>query len=214
MENTYNIEDFNSLIFNVYRIEPETDAFELFPKLKQFPEFVNYSGGNFNTLIRYIGFMYDFSSPLNKITDVSRRKIECAKLAGYRIGSNGKFHESVENMMKCKNSVVNKMIIRYCKLSKSDLFPFYVAQSEWLDKQYESLMSGETKVTDSSKINEIVLNIQKIRSDILGSDNNKALNDDLIDFIDDEVFALRPEDIAIKMKKGKDPLSEYSPYKE
>ena len=76
MENTYNIEDFNSLIFNVYRIEPETEVFELFPKLKQYPEFVEYSGGNFNTLIRYIGFMYDFSSPLNKITDVSRRKID------------------------------------------------------------------------------------------------------------------------------------------
>lgn len=214
MEATYNIDDFNSLIFNVYRIEPADNAFELFPKLKQYPEFVNYSGGDFNTLIRYIGFMYDFSSPLNKITDVSRRKIECAKLAGYKLNDNGKFDIEVEEMLKCKNAVVNRMIIRYCKLSKSDLFPFYIAQSEWLDKQYESLMSGDTKVTDSSKINEIVLNLQKIRSDILGSDNNKALNDDLIDFIDDDVFALRPEDIAVKIKNGKDPLNGYSPYKE
>ena len=214
MEATYNIDDFNSLIFNVYRIEPADNAFELFPKLKQYPEFVNYSGGDFNTLIRYIGFMYDFSSPLNKITDVSRRKIECAKLAGYKLNDNGKFDIEVEEMLKCKNTVVNRMIIRYCKLSKSDLFPFYIAQSEWLYKQYESLMSGDTKVTDSSKINEIVLNLQKIRSDILGSDNNKALNDDLIDFIDDDVFALRPEDIAVKIKNGKDPLNGYSPYKE
>ena len=214
MEATYNIDDFNSLIFNVYRIEPADNAFELFPKLKQYPEFVNYSGGDFNTLIRYIGFMYDFSSPLNKITDVSRRKIECAKLAGYKLNDNGKFDIEVEEMLKCKNTAVNRMIIRYCKLSKSDLFPFYIAQSEWLDKQYESLMSGDTKVTDSSKINEIVLNLQKIRSDILGSDNNKALNDDLIDFIDDDVFALRPEDIAVKIKNGKDPLNGYSPYKE
>ena len=75
-------------------------------------------------------------------------------------------------------------------------------------------MSGDTKVTDSSKINEIVLNLQKIRSDILGNDNNKALNDELIDFIDDDVFALRPEDIAIKLKNGKDPLSGYNPYSE
>ena len=135
-------------------------------------------------------------------------------MVGYWIGINGKFHESVEDMMRCKNPIVNRMIIRYCKLSKSDLFPFYVAQSEWLDKQYESLMTGDTKVTDSSKINEIVMNLQKLRSDILGSDNNKALNDDLIDFIDDEVFALRPEDIATKLKKGKDPLSGYSPYSE
>ena len=214
MENTYNIDDFNSLIFNVYKIEPDTDVFSVFPKLKQYPEFVEYSGGEFNTLIRYIGFMYDFGSPLNKITDVSRRKIECAKLAGYKINNAGKFSEAVEAVLKCKNQVVNRMIIRYCKLSKYDLFPFYIAQSEWLDKQYESLMSGDTKVTDSSKINEIVLNLQKIRSDILGNDNNKALNDELIDFIDDDVFALRPEDIAIKLKNGKDPLSGYNPYSE
>lgn len=75
---------FQKLKFNVFNLAPDKDVLEAFPELSRFKILSNSKAPQKNLLLRYMIFMYDPESDLRKeITELGKRKIRAAELAGF-----------------------------------------------------------------------------------------------------------------------------------
>lgn len=195
--------DFTKLACNVMALQPKQDPLEVFDVLSKYEEFYAPTPMlNRKKILKYIVLVYDKNSPLHdEFKDMWRKKMFAADLAGFVKEENGKYLGKVEDMMKCKNTPVNSMIIRYVMLMRSSLYSKFTILQEVYFNVSEGLLGGNTKIDDFNKINK---ELEQCESELLSNDN--LLSDDLTKYYFQDKLELRPEDIAKKLANGEQPI--------
>jgi len=157
-------------------------------------------------VFRYIIYMYDRNSPLRtKYSDLDRRRLEAAKEAGFRT-EQGVFPEEVENMLMGKIPKINRMIVDFVRHHRSYKYSYLVANEESFYKIMQQVLNGETKqIADLDRIGK---QLEETLSEMLNEDDNVAIMDAVVKYIEDERISeqLRPEAIARKMKESGNPF--------
>src|SRR6056297_406141 len=157
-----------------------------------------------NKVIRYIVYMYDMNSPLQEMNGITSRRNRAAELAGWE-KKDDRFGKSVEDILMCRISHVNKMIIRYARIQKDSDWATLVTYEDSLYTQLDALRNN----SEGKETKDILQNIEELRKSItnlkrvmLEGDDNSNLTHDLYDTIENESLEFRPEDIAKKIKSG------------
>lgn len=212
----------------IHEIPLNYDYLEVMPELKTIDE--TYSFGFFewagtedgciivrNKIIRYINFMYSMELTCIKqnFPGYRERKVECAILAGFEYDpNNGKFDKRVEEMLSCNNSVVNRMIICFLRKQYSDPYAAIVAMREVYYRGMEKVLNdkdaGPNEIIEWGKSEK---SLREMELNFLSGDESKPLTAALVKKIEEESLGLRPEDVAFKIKAGKDPLDGYDFYR-
>ena len=150
--------------------------------------------------------MYDSSSPFREgISDLTERRIEAAKQAGFEVQSNKKFPEVIEKVLLCENDDVNEMIIDYVRLQKNVTYSFLVTLEEAYSRSLKKFVSG--KAEEFATVKKMQAEIEKCENKLLSQDNNRLLVESLYDIMEYERLELRPEDIARKLENGETPIT-------
>jgi len=194
-------------MFNFFIFPKNKDPLKHFTKLKVYQEFTA-PVHNLSKLkvLAYISYMYDKNTPLNAIQDILKRKVQAAELAGFKKEKGGVFSKIVENMMRCKNKAVNKMIIRYVRMQRNPKYSYLVTIEEAYYNELQKILEGDD-AGSYKKARDMQKDVETIGIELMNEDNNKLLADDLYEFIEMEKLELRPEDIAEKIRNGIPPIS-------
>ena len=202
-------EEFDGLMLPVHTIPMNIDILSKFPELKKYHDFTEYIDEK-NKIIRYIAYLYDKKTPLVRIDNVASRKAEAAKLAGFEI-KDGQYPENVEQMIHCKNPIVNAMIIRYLRLNNNHKFAMLSTTTELLYRNLQGQLNNDDAYTfkDAQAMEK---EISRLAEDLTRGDTNSNLMSDLYQMIDLEELGLSPEDIAARVRDGLPGIS-YNPYR-
>lgn len=200
--------DFEKLLFNVYSLPPKTRITEHFTKLAYYDEFnIAFKDLDKDVVIRYIIYVYDKNSPFLRIDNLAKRKREAALLAGFTPKKDGTFDDEIRNVLHCRNRDVNKMIVRFCRMCKDPLYAYYVVINEAFFKESENIMCGDkTKIKELKDLRESIEELISTRREFLSQEESMDLHEELEEFIELEELELRPEDIALKLQKGINPI--------
>lgn len=77
--------NFQKLKFKIFDLPPDADLLEHFPELARYKTFTKSKAAQKNLLLRYMIFMYDPGSDLiSDISDLQKRKVRAAELAGFK----------------------------------------------------------------------------------------------------------------------------------
>lgn len=208
----FNTEDYNRMLIHPLTVLKSKDILKDYPILKHYAIFDSELSPslNRNKIFAYMALIWDTNSPLQIVTDIIRKKSEASIICGFEMANNGKMQSEYMGIIECRNEVVNAMCIQYGRLQRSEDWVEYCI---YLDKFYNLCiqLQNETK-PDQEKI--IMQNIKvnkdaraKVYSDFTLNDFNKALKNQIIDEIELEQIALRPENIALKMLNGEEPVN-------
>jgi len=205
-------QDFNNILYPVHTIKRGADIFSLFPSLLEYPEFTAKLPPTLpiDKVFKYIVYTYDQKSPFFlQIEDLKVRKIESVKEAGFEPSHKGGFSAYVKLMLNCENTLINKMIIRYCRLQGKEFTNLVASQEAFyqINLQLLSNIKSETDdaikfSTDKAKLDEVAtkhaerLN-EKARK-FLSQETAQGIHDDLWSLAEDEAqnIKITPEDYA------------------
>jgi hypothetical protein len=185
---------------------------------EEYPEF-RVSFGEANTKQRFICYLillYDLNTPLRiRYPDYILRKIECAKLAEFKKGSNGNFLPEFLEVMEGSNEKFNNAVVAYIKSFGS---PDYMALTMYLNI-FASEYNNSLKVSDSKILKDTVANIRTLQAQIaeltaiiFGGKEVFDLRTAIYKRIERDRPRVRPEDIAEVIdvpQKLKDNLGDY-----
>ncbi len=201
-------------MFDIKDVKTTTNILEKFPRLVQYPEFNKVLPAYINKslLFRYIVLMYDSHLAVHElIPDLSKRKISCAEYAGFPV-KDGKVDGVLESVLLCVNEDVNAMIICYCQMQRNHKFTSLVAIEEAHFKLLKKLLEDSTDKSSVLKtINDMEYEIEQRTLELLNYDKSFYLYNSLYEKTEMERLALRPEDIAYKLKLGI-PVVDVAPY--
>ncbi len=205
MQNTNEIfadNEFDKMMFNVYRVPHNRSVLKAFATLSKLPELKKRLSGGLdkNKVLRYICFMYDKNSPLRKrFPNIMKRKIESARLAGFKLDEEGIFTENVEDMLSGKNRSVNKMIIAVVRSHRNVKYSYLVSIEESFYFMMEEVVGGEMK--NMGRLKEVQNEIEETVLEMMNEDDNPLIKEELFKYMEEERLNLRPEDIARKNRK-------------
>lgn len=202
MQLDYKPEDFAKMLFP---LQDSDNVLADFPKLKSYPEF-GHDINEVDKVIKYVGLAYDKGSPLQKIDNIVHRKVTAAMIAGFANTDD----PYIQDIMKCRNVIVNLMIIRYCRLMRSRTYMVIVTGNEILNDTMEQLMNfeikkknllenSETKLALFEKAKKTAKDNDALSFEFLSNDDNKNLHDTLYtiaDMDEEEYINLTPEDYS------------------
>lgn len=190
--------DFSKLKYKVHELEEGVDPLSVYDDLKKYPEFYEAISLPRKKVLRYIIYFYDKGSPLRD-EEVYRGKIIAATLAGFETGNEGKFADTVEQMMLCRDFKINAMVIRF--ISMPGMFDVkwqkYIVLQQVYFRQSKDLYSGDEDDIKKFAATEKELNLTQ--SDLLNRDSADELLARLQKYYLEEKVELRPEDIAAKL---------------
>jgi len=187
------------LLFDPYSETLVTD-------LAQYDEFRVSTGHLLHEKVfRFIIFMYDMLSEMRKMyPDWQDRKVKCAALAGWDIDRNGRFQDSVMEMLEGENVEVNDMIVKFCLLFPSPYYSAYISMWELLAKEVRASFDNKNGSADITKIRgnikELTKQIDEYSEKIFGGDRTIGLKNSLYKSVDKARLRLRPEIIARDIK--------------
>lgn len=205
MESSFIDQDFSKLMLKVRIVPQEKSLLKVFPELNKHQEFkVKFDNLNRNKVIRYVVYMYDKNTPLRKkFPDILRRKVEAAKEAGFKINKVGLFEDDVEEFLRGKNDKVNRMIVAYARIYKNFRYSYSITVEESFYGLMRSIIAGELKnLPDLKKAQK---ELDESMDELLSGDKNPFLVEETLRYMETERLALRPEDIARKMKNNEPP---------
>lgn len=191
------------MLFNVDLLRREETVFERWPELNKIPEFTEgVVGFDTTEVLKYIFLVYDRNSPvvINNKENLIKRKYESAVISGFEL-KDGRFKKSIEEVIKCKNESVNRMIFAYVRLFGDDDVAYLTGLKDALYSILPDISAGEIK--DISKVKELKKEIDLVTDKILVRDNTNSLYLDLYKYIEREKLGLRPEDYALKNPRNK-----------
>ena len=194
--------EFSRMMFNVNQVPHNRSIPNAFPALKKVQEFRRNPHLRLekNRVLRYIILMYDKNSPFRKrFPDISRRKIEAAKYAGYKLEEGGLFPEHVEDMLMGRIENANKMLVAYVRLHRNIKFSYLVSMEESFYHLMEQVTGGDMK--NLAQIRSIKEEIEETLADILSEDNTPLIKESVLKYVEDRRLNLRPEDIARNNRK-------------
>lgn len=212
-------QDYTSLRYNIYGLSKKDRVIKKFPAIAAWQEYkepVKFNDtivheSEVDQIIRYIILLYDPGSPYLKIIpDLIQRKMAVAVSSevGWEPNKEGYFSKLVDSIMKCKVSVVNKMIVRFVHSFNNPDYSLLVTG-------YESLYRKQTQILDMSDVDyddtsekikgvlydqakKLVIDLKELAAAML-NDVNPYLREDLFRFIDQQSLnqlRLTPEQMA------------------
>lgn len=216
----YSKHDFDLMMYNVMEIPDGTSVIDAFPEFKIYNEFsdtleLEEQGVDVDLLMRYIILLYDHHSPLKQHANLIKRKLEAAQMAGFETNSEGYFEEVVDAAMKGLNPLVNKMIIRFCRMQGSSIYSALVTVNEAYNYKLQLTLSapGDHKNKSEIELEKIkgqlwdqakamLVDIERLTRDLISEDNSPYLRKDLFCVIDrdGQELMLTPEKIAARGK--------------
>ncbi len=174
--------------------------------LAQYDEFRVSTGHlQHDKVFRFIIFMYDMRSEMRQMyPDWQDRKVKCAALAGWDIDRNGRFQDSVMEMLEGDNDEVNDMIVKFCLLFPSPYYSAYISMWELLVKEVRSSFDNGNDSAVITKIRgnvkELTKQIDEYSEKIFGGERTIGLKNSLYKTVDKARLRLRPEIIARDIK--------------
>ena len=207
MELDFDNLSWDKMLADTYNMKPKQDPRVLYESVFSFREYYeDLQDVDIKKFLRFIPMCYDKNSPLvPHYTEINKRKIKAADLAGFVRQDDGRFLSNVESVLAGENKIANMMIIRYITQHKNSLYTKYIVYQELYENLIEKLRSG----TGGSKISEfdqLADKLDEIRQELLSQDNNQKLHKDFAQFYFEDKLLLRPEDIAEKLRKGERPV--------
>jgi hypothetical protein len=209
--------EFEGLAINFNGLSEDTDVFKAFPVLTIYPEFKNELPGiDRFKFFKYLSLLYQQNTPLIRIDDFRKRRLEAAKIADFPVNEEG-FEEPYGDLIYGKIQKANKQIIRFCRMQRSTDFSEASVYENIFYSELENLLNctdpaekklGMANTETAKKI------MQGAITSLLAGDENKRLTADLMDEIETTQLELTPEDIALKLRSGADPLNGFNPYVE
>jgi len=194
--------DYSNMMCNVMSLPEKRSPLEEFEFMKKHVEFHRPIFPNKRKTLKYICLVYDKGSPLHDAyPDLYKKKMVAAELVKFLKEPDGKYDKNVEEVIQCENETVNAMIIRYVTGMKSVLYQKYVLFSELHTRESIKLLNGSSKIDEYKKISA---ELENCESQLLSGDN--LLHEDLTRYYFEDKLELRPEDIAIKIAEGKEPI--------
>lgn len=201
--------EFRGMMYNPTKVPEETDVFKIFPDLKKFSVFKKSPGETLdnNLVLLYIFCMYDKSTPYRgKFTDVLKRKIEIAHDVGFVLDNKGNFEDPVEDMLKGNNKIVNRKIVEFVRIHRSFKYTYLVTiESSYYNVMLEVMEGATKRIPDLRNIQE---ELEETMAELLSEDDNPYIRDAVLRYMEEERLQLRPEDIAIKLMNGEQPVSD------
>ena len=200
--------EFRGMLYGPHKVPEGESVFKIFPELKKYSIFKQSPGPELNNdlVMLYIFCMYDKSNPYRgKYTDVLKRKVEIAHDVGFKMDEKGVFLEPVEDMLKGKNKIVNRKIVEFVRIHRSFKYTYLVTiESSYYNVMLE-VMEGETKrIPDLRNIQK---ELEDTMADLLTEDDNPYIKDAILRYVEEERLQLRPEDIALKLANGEQPIT-------
>lgn len=208
--------DFAHMMFNVMAVPAGKAMIEAFPVLTKYPEFTILTDLDHDSLLKYIFLLYDKKTPLKKIDDLIKRKIEAAQMAGFETDRNGYFNKDIDAAMKGFNEDVNAMIIRLLRIQHDVTFATMVTGYESLYQKLALTLSATSAFEKKSDVEMEKIkgglweqakkmrdDLNQMADDILNYDDNPYLKKDLFCVIDreSEELMLSPEKISQRGKE-------------
>lgn len=187
------------MMFNPERVPEGTNILTFYKELGKVKEFRASAGEGIdnNKVMQYILLMYDKSSPYRaKFTDVLKRKIEVAHTCGFDTEDGGNFEPPVEDFLKGRNRIVNQKAVAYVRMHRNFKYSYLVTIEESYYNLMVEILGGETKKIATAK--EVQGELEETLLEILNSDNNPYVRDEILRYMEEERLALRPEDFAKK----------------
>jgi hypothetical protein len=194
-------DDFNRMMFNVYKADMSKSFLQQFPELKLYSEFEKKLAPPLDTnkIIKYIAYVYDKNSPYRvKYKDITQRKVRAIIDAGYEL--EGKtFNKEVEDVLQSRNHKVADMIVAFIKLHYNVGYAHVVLlEAMYFQIMKEVLLGQSAKITDLQKTKEAY---EEAMNDVLQNDQDKGLMKSLYKSINNDKLRLSPEDIANDLKE-------------
>jgi len=189
----------NEIDIKLFRYNP-FDQKTIFTLSDDYPEFKALTGDTKQRFICYLILLYDLNTPLRiRYPDYILRKIECAKLADFKKGSDGNFLKEYLEVMEGSNEKFNEAVVVYIKSFGS---PDYMALSMYLNI-FASEYNNSLKATDSKVLKDTVSNIRTLQAEIaeltaviFGGKEVFDLRTAIYKRIERDRPRIRPEDIA------------------
>jgi len=205
----FNNLEFRGMRFNPSKVPEGESVFKIFPDLKKFSAFKKSPGEGIdnNLVLLYIFCMYDKSTPYRgKYTDVLKRKIEIAHDVGFTLDEKGNFEDPVEDMLKGNNKIVNRKIVEFVRIHRSFKYTYLVTiEASYYNVMLEVMEGATKRIPDLRSIQE---ELENTMADLLTEDDNPYIRDAVLRYMEEERLQLRPEDIALKLAAGEQPISD------
>jgi len=200
----YKEEDFENLRIPVHLVPSGKNVYSHkdcseFSRFKEFKEKLPF---NKSLVLKYIVYCYDMGSPLASEKDLGRRKDQAFELAGYETNKKGDWVlDEVHDIRKNKNEIVNRMILRYCRMQKEFKWPLLSTLLEQYHKVLEDVLLGEKPSKDPLKA---VKDIEDLSDEIFMKDKNLVVSaEEVIEEEKGDIVVSYPEYMARKIKSGK-----------
>jgi hypothetical protein len=201
--------EFRGMLYNPTKVPEGESVFKIFPDLKTFPIFKKSPGPDLDNdlCMLYIMAMYDKSTPYRgKFTDVLKRKIEIARDVGFVLNEKGNFENPVEDMLKGKNTIINKKIVEFVRIHRSFKYTYLVTiESSYYNVMLDVIEGNTKRISDLRSIQE---ELENTMAELLNEDDNPYMKDAVLRYMEEERLELRPEDIAIKLANNEQPISD------
>lgn len=182
--------DFVGLTYNVMKHPPGTSMLKTFPLFQTIESFTQYKG-EINKVFRYIVLCYDKNSAILKkfMQDDTKRKVLSAEYAGFKPNASGLFSDWVDEMMKCRDKDINKMIIDFIRTFNDPNWALLMAGMESYYQKLEQLIASnpdskrdafqveETKGKIFKQAREMSNSLDETAKKILGDENPYLLRD-------------------------------------
>jgi hypothetical protein len=199
--------EFKGMLYSPHKVPEGESVFKIFPDLKKFSIFKKSPGPELNNdlVMLYIFCMYDKSNPYRgKYTDVLKRKVEIAHDVGFKMDEKGVFLEPVEDMLKGKNEVVNRKIVEFVRIHRSFKYTYLVTiEASYYNVMLEVMEGATKRIPDLRNIQE---ELEDTMADLLTEDDNPYIKDAILRYVEEERLQLRPEDVALKLANGEQPV--------
>jgi hypothetical protein len=192
------------MMFNVDKVPEGTSVLTYYKELNKIKEFKASAGeGLDNDKVNlFVLLMYDKGSPYRKkYMDILKRKIEVAHDVGFDVIEGGVFDSPVEDMLKGRNTILNKKIVQFVRMHRNYKYSYQVSVEATYANLMLDIQSGDTKGIKT--LGELRNELEENLLEMLNQDNNPYLKDEILRYIEDERLALRPEDYAKKAQEKK-----------
>lgn len=200
--------EFRGMMFNPSKVPEGESVMKIFPALKAHQPFKKSPGKELdnNLVMMFIFCMYDKSTPYrSKFPDVLKRKIEIAHDVGFKVDDKGVFEDPVEDFMKGNNEIVNRKVVEFVRIHRSFKYSYLVTIEASYYNLMLDVMGGATKrIPDLRSIQE---ELENTMAELLTEDDNPYIRDAVLRYMEEERLQLRPEDIALKLSAGEQPVT-------
>lgn len=201
---SYTSEEYSKMRFRV--MDFESNLYSNIPEIKIYKEFqtlYSIKSLKFDILFKYIALIHDYNSPLHVESDLKKRKVEAANLAGMPKGKDEEFLKPYMDVIRNSGEfsvIVNKAIIRYARLQNDSGFLLLAAYEETMLNNTATLL--ETKDQKEQKvlldnIESISEALERLRKKFL-IDESALLYSELLEEISNHNLELFPEQLILK----------------